>query len=457
MAENFDFIVVGGGSGGIAAARRAAEYGARVLLCEPNRLGGTCVNVGCVPKKVMWNAAQIQQALALSGDYGFQAPPQVQFNWQTLKTARDAYVSRLNQIYADNLATSGVRVLRAAAQLQGANTVQVGEQTVQCEHILLATGGKPVLPQIPGAELAITSDGFFDLPRQPMNALLIGAGYIAAELAGMLHSLGSRVTMLLRKDRLLRNFDNMLGDTLMTQMRAAGIDIRTGVSCSEVVRAGDGSLGYRAAEKGAAGENAEDSGYDCVLFAISRAPNVASLGLAKVDIAPQPNGFIAVDEFQNTGAAGIYAVGDITPNAQLTPVAIAAGRRLAERLFGNAPPRKLQLDNVASVVFSHPPIGSVGLSEQRAIEVYGKSRVQVYQNQFVNLRYAVGAHKPPSVVKLVTVDPQQKVVGCHVIGDGADEMLQGFAVALNLGATKADFDNTIAIHPTAAEELVTLR
>lgn len=460
MSENFDFIVIGGGSGGIAAARRAAEYGARTLLFESNRLGGTCVNVGCVPKKVMWNASQIHQALELSGDYGFQTTQQG-FDWPTLKTSRDAYINRLNQIYADNLDGSGVQVIRATASLQSHNTVQADGKTYQAKHILVASGSTPVLPPITGAELAITSDGFFELEKQPMKPLIIGAGYIATELAGLLHSLGSRVTMLLRKDKLLRAFDEVLGATLMEQMQQSGIDIRCGVSCNEIYKTSDGEFGYRA--EGADANEGEskysDSGYDCVLFAISRTANVDSLSLENAGIQSEKNknGLIEVDEFQNTKTKGIYAVGDVTPGAPLTPVAIAAGRRLADRIFGKQSKAKLVADIVPSVVFSHPPIGSIGLSEADAIAKYGEKKVKVYQSRFANMLYAVSEHKPETVMKLVTVEPKQKVVGCHVIGDGADEMLQGFAVAISMGATKADFDNTIAIHPTAAEELVTLR
>ena len=450
MTETCDFIVIGGGSGGIAAARRAAEYGARALLFEPGRLGGTCVNVGCVPKKVMWNASQIHAALELAGSYGFKVAQQG-FDWPAMKAARDVYVGRLNQIYADNLDTSGVRLIRAAASLRGRNSVEAGGQKYQAEHILIATGSKPTVPDVAGADLAITSDGFFELETRPLKPLLIGAGYIATELAGMLHGMGAEVTMLLRKDRLLRAFDSVLGDTVMAQMQQSGIDIRTGVLCREIYREGDGSLGYRATT----GDS--DSGYDCVIFAVSRHPNVAALELGNAGISTDRKGFIPVDEFQNTEAGGIYAVGDVTPSAALTPVAIAAGRHLAERIFGGQPEAKLDFDNIPTVVFSHPPIGTVGLSQERAIEAHGEEQIKVYQSRFVNMRYAVSEHKPPTVVKLITAGPREKVVGCHVIGEGADEMMQGFAVAVKMGATKADFDNTIAIHPTAAEELVTLR
>lgn len=462
--DRWDLIVIGGGSGGIAAARRAAEYGARVLLFEPGPLGGTCVNAGCVPKKVMWNASQIHQALDLASSYGFQVAQQG-FHWPTLKAARDGYVARLNRIYGENLAASGVHLVRAAARLHRRDSVEAAGRVYRAAHILIATGGKPVVPDIPGAELGITSDGFFQLETQPMRPLLIGAGYIATELAGMLRGMGSRVTMLLRKDKLLRAFDHVLGDTVMAQMRQDGIEIRTHTQCREIYRDEDGSLGYRAegsAESGASGASGDlnelsDSGYDCVIFAISRRPNVDEIALENAGLSPDPNHFIPVDEWQNTEVDGIHAVGDVTPATPLTPVAIAAGRRLADRLFGGQPEAKLDFDNIPTVVFSHPPIGTIGLSQSRACAVYGEENVRVYQSKFVNMRYAVGEHRPPTVVKLITAGSREKVVGCHVIGDGADEMMQGFAVALKMGASKRDFDDTIAIHPTASEELVTLR
>lgn len=450
MTNTHDFIVIGGGSGGIAAARRAAEYGARVLLLEPGRLGGTCVNVGCVPKKVMWNASQIHGALELAEEYGF-AVERRGFDWGTMKAARDAYVRRLNGIYAENLAASGVRLITTAARFREANAVEADGRVHAAKHILIATGGRPTVPDVPGAELAITSDGFFELAARPIKPLLIGAGYVATELAGMLHGMGGEVTMLLRKDRLLRAFDRTLGDTVMAQMRQSGVDIRTGVLCEALYRAADGSLGYRAVGGGS------DSGYDCVIFAVSRHPSTAGLGLNNAGIAPDRGGFVVVDEFQNTAAAGVYAVGDVTPATPLTPVAIAAGRHLADRLFGGRSEAKLDYDNIPTVVFSHPPIGTVGLSRERAAEVHGEENIKVYESRFVNMRYAVSEHKPPTVVKLITAGAEEKVVGCHVVGDGADEMMQGFAVAVKMGATKANFDNTVAIHPTAAEEFVTLR
>lgn len=450
MNADADFIVIGGGSGGIAAARRAAEHGARVLLFEPARLGGTCVNVGCVPKKVMWNAAQIREAVQLAGGYGIEARVE-SFDWASLKRARDAYVARLNQIYANNLDASGVQVVRAAAKFCARDAVQAGGKSYRAAHILIASGGRPSMPDLPGIEHAIDSDGFFELDAQPMRPLIIGAGYIATEIAGVLHALGSRVTMLLRKERLLRAFDHALGGAIMKQMRDSGVDIRCGVLCEEITRDAKGGLGFRA-------NNGEvcDHGFDCVLFAISRRPNTESLGLENAGVE-LGNGFVAVDAQQNTSAPGVYALGDVTAAAPLTPVAIAAARKLAARLFGGEKDARMDYENIPTVVFSHPPAGSVGMSEARAAEVHGAENIRAYQTEFVNMRYALGAHKPATVMKLVTVGADEKIIGCHIAGDGADEMLQGFAVAVKMGARKSDFDGTVAIHPTAAEELVTLR
>lgn len=449
MSKTYDFIVIGGGSGGIAGARRAAEHGASVLLIEYGPLGGTCVNVGCVPKKVMWNAAQVAETLQLAPDYGFGVE-NPGFQWQTIKSSRDAYVERLNGIYARNLDGSRVTVLRGIARFVSDHVVEVNGDRYQAPHILVATGGRPTVPSLPGAELGITSDGFFELENQPRNVMIIGAGYIATELAGVLHRLGSDVTMVLRKDKLLRTFDHTLHELVMEEMESAGVRIFRNVNLTGLNREADGSLGFC----DAGGDVI--SGFDCIIWAIGRHTNITPLKLDETGIALDGNGFIVVDEFQNTSVNGVYAVGDVTDRAPLTPVAIAAARRLAERLFNDRPDSKLDYDNIPTVVFSHPPIGTVGLTEMEARERYGDG-IKVYQSRFINMRYAVSGHKPPTVVKLITLGPEEKVIGCHVIGDGADEMMQGFAVAVRMGATKQDFDDTVAIHPTAAEELVTLR
>lgn len=448
MDRNYDLLVIGGGSGGIACARRAAAHGARVGLIESDRLGGTCVNVGCVPKKVMWNAATLAHELGLADDYGFDLTRRG-FDWQVLKYKRDAYVSRLNEIYQRNLELAEVDVIRGAAQFTASDTLEVAGHGYRARHILIATGGRPAIPDLPGAELGITSDGFFALEEQPRHVVIVGAGYIAVELAGVLHSLGSEVTLLLRREAFLRRFDASLRETLMEEMQNAGVNILSCTHMAGVARQGDGRLRLDSSH----GETIAD--VDCLVWAIGRTPNTASLGLERAGIETDTAGFIPTDAYQNTAAAGIYAVGDVTGRAALTPVAIAAGRRLADRLFDGRDGSRLDYENIPSVVFSHPPIGTVGLTEEEARERY--TDVRVYQSRFTNMRYAVSERKSPTVVKLVTVGEREKVVGIHAIGDGVDEIIQGFAVALKMGACKQDLDDTVAIHPTAAEELVTLR
>jgi len=446
----FDLLVIGGGSGGLAAAQRAAEYGARVALFEPARLGGTCVNVGCVPKKVMWNAAELAGALEHAPYYGFDVRV-AGHDWAKLKQGRDAYVARLNGIYQRNLDKKGITTVRAAVTFETPTQVvtTTGER-YGAKHIVIATGGGPKIPAVPCAELGITSDGFFELERLPKRVAVVGSGYIAVELAGVLHSLGSEVQVFVRRDSVLRHFDALLGEKLMAAMRASGIEIATGATPRALSKAG-----------GAITLEAEDGrrfeGLDEVLFAIGRAPHTASLALANAGVELDGEGFIVVDKYQNTSTAGIYAVGDVTGQAELTPVAIAAGRRLADRVFGGMRDRHLSYEVIPTVVFSHPPIGTVGLSESDARERFPNEPIKVYQSDFVSMFYALMDDKPRTAMKLVCVGADERVVGCHVIGLGADEMIQGFAVAVTMGARKRDFDDTIAIHPTSAEELVTMR
>ena len=447
---NYDFIVLGGGSGGLAAAQRAAEYGARVAVVESGRLGGTCVNVGCVPKKVMWNAAQLAHALEDAAGYGFSVTCHGH-DWAELKSGRDAYVKRLNGIYQRNMERKSIEWVRGAGRLEGRNRVATDcGDVLGAEHVLIATGGYPIIPDLPGAGLGITSDGFFELEALPRRTPVIGSGYIAVELAGVLRALGSEVAQLIRYDGVLRAFESELGRHLVEHMRTAGIDVITG-AVPESVLSGEGGLTVRTTD------GREFGGFDCLLWAIGRCPNTEALGLDGAGVATDRAGHVVVDAFQNTGANGVYAVGDVTGKAQLTPVAIAAGRRLADRLFGDQPDRRLSYENIPSVIFSHPPVGTVGLSEAQARERFGDEAVRVYRSKFVPMYNALTEHKPRTVMKLVTVGEDERVVGCHLIGAGADEMLQGFAVAVTMRATKADLDNTVAIHPTSAEELVTMR
>lgn len=446
---NYDYIVIGGGSGGIASARRAASYGAKTLLIESGRLGGTCVNVGCVPKKVMWNAAHLNAGLSLARDYGFKFG-ETTFDWPSLKQKRDAYIKRLNKVYARNLGGSGVDVVVGYGSFVRPNTIEVNAEQFSAEHILIATGGQPWVPDVPGAALGISSDGFFELEDLPKRTLVIGAGYIATELAGVLNALGSEVTMLLRKHQLLRTFDESLSSTVMQSMTNAGVDIQTCIQLAGLEQNADGSICALQADGGHCGH------FDSVIWAIGRRPNTQSLGLDHAGIETDSAGFIPVDDYQNTVVKGVKAVGDVTGAAQLTPVAIAAGRRLADRLFDGQSEAKLDFTLIPTVVFSHPPIGTIGLTEQQAVDQYGMADLKIYRSEFTNMLYAVSAHKSPTVMKLICQGENEKVVGCHVIGEGADEMLQGFAVAIKMGATKADFDATVAIHPTAAEEFVTM-
>ncbi|MBL1260331.1 MAG: glutathione-disulfide reductase [Thiotrichaceae bacterium] len=448
MTQHFDLIAIGGGSGGMAVARRAAEYGMKCVVIESGRLGGTCVNVGCVPKKVMWYAAQLSHALHDAPEYGFDAALTT-IDWPQLKLARDGYVERLNKIYARNLENSAVTMIAGHAAFASNNSVAVNGEVYGAEHIVVACGGRPTVPDIPGAEHGITSDGFFELASLPRRVAIVGSGYIAVELAGVLNALGSEVSLLLRRQHLLARFDVMLREELMEQMQDDGIRITTGVSLASIERTDDGTMMLHT-------DDGEMDGYDTLIWAIGRESKVAGLNLGAAGLSINDAGFIPVDPFQNSVVNGIYAIGDVTGQAALTPVAIAAGRQLADRLFAGKLDAKLDQSNIPSVVFSHPPIGTVGMTEDEAREQFGDD-VKVYQSRFVPMYYAITTRKPQSVMKLVTVGATEKVVGCHIIGDGADEILQGFAVAIKMGATKADFDRTLAIHPTSAEELVTMR
>ena len=446
--QTFDLICIGGGSGGLACAQRAAEYGAKTAVIESHRLGGTCVNVGCVPKKVMWNAAGIAMSLADAADYGFDVRVG-DSDWSMLKHKRDAYIVRLNGIYARNLAAKGVTHVHGTARFIDAHTVEVEAQRLSAPHIVIATGGIPTVPHLPGAELGITSDGFFALERRPPRVAIVGSGYIATELAGAFHELGSQVELFIRKDHLLTHFDAMLGKSLMRETRAQGMIIHEHVVPAALEeRSGHKTL--------VAADGRAFEGFDCVLWAIGRSANVAQLNLPSIAVALDPNDFVLTDEFQNTSVSGVYAVGDVTGRAALTPVAIAAGRRLGDRLFDGQTERRLDYNLIATVVFTHPPIGTVGMSESEARCVYGDA-VKVYVSDFTPMYHALTTRKSHTDMKLVCVGPEQKIVGCHVIGAGADEMMQGFAVAIRLGATKQDFDDTVAIHPTSSEELVTMR
>ncbi|HET8551055.1 MAG TPA: glutathione-disulfide reductase [Gammaproteobacteria bacterium] len=449
MTKQYDLIAIGGGSGGLAAAQRAAEYGAHAAVIEAGRLGGTCVNVGCVPKKVMWNAASLAHAIHDAGQYGF-AVDHSALHWPTLKLKRDAYIERLNGVYESNLAKRNVDLIRGTARFVDAHTVEVNGEQLSARHIIIATGGKPRWPDIPGAELGITSDGFFELEDRPQRVYIAGAGYISVELSGVLRALGAEVVHAVRYDGPLRDSDELIRDTLCTEIRRQGIDLQTHTIGASVARADDGTLTVTTLT------GRELTGFDCVLWAIGREPNVAALDLPAAGVELTDDGHVVADGYQNTNVEGIFAIGDVTGQADLTPVAIAAGRRLSDRLFGGKPDRHLDYRNIPTVIFSHPPIGRVGLTENEARAAYGDD-IKVYRTRFTPMYYAMTDDKPQAAMKLITAGADEKIIGCHLIGPGSDEMLQGFAVAIGMGATKADFDDTVAIHPTSAEELVTLR
>ena len=396
----------------------------------------------------MWYAAEIASSLGAAGDYGFDVAVGGH-DFGALRRRRDAYIARLNGIYANNLDKKGIRHIAEPGRLSGPGVVlDASGNEYRAPQIIIATGGRPRWPDIPGQEFGIDSDGFFRLESLPGRTAVIGSGYIAVELAGVLHALGSRVSLFVRKDSVLRNFDAMLSQELMAQMAESGIEIVTGAVPAGILRQNALTLETEAATR--------YSGFDRILFAIGRSPNTDGIGLDSVGIELGPDGHIVVDEWQQTAEPGIYAIGDVIGQAELTPVAIAAGRRLSDRVFGGQAERKLDYSLIPTVIFSHPPIGTIGLTEAEA-ETRFPGQVRVYQSRFVGMFNAITTARPRTAMKLVVAGSDETVVGCHVIGPGADEMMQGFAVAMLLGATKKDFDDTIAIHPTSAEELVTMR
>jgi glutathione reductase (NADPH) len=448
LAGEYDLLVIGGGSGGLAYAQRAAEYGARAGVIEYGPLGGTCVNVGCVPKKVMWYAAETRHHLDHAADYGFGVDVDGH-DWASLKARRDAYVTRLNGIYENNLERRGVDFIQGAAHFVDPHTLAVNDQHFRADRIAIATGGRPMVPDIPGAGHGIVSDGFFTLEERPQRVLIAGSGYIAVELGGVFNALGSDVNIVVRKEGIVRSFDAMLGEEVMRAMQNSGIRFDTRVIPASVEKHDDGLI--------MSSEDGRRFGpVDCVLWAIGREPNSDTLALDAAGVKTDEQGFIPVDKFQTTNVEHIFAIGDVTGAQALTPVAIAAGRRLADRIYGKMEGRHLDYRLVPTVIFSHPPMGTIGMTEAEARAEHGDA-VKVYLSRFTAMYYALGEKKQTSVMKLITAGNDERIVGCHVIGDGADEMMQGFAVAIRMGATKQDFDDTVAIHPTSAEEFVTMR
>ena len=450
MVKKYDYIVIGGGSGGIASANRAAMHGAKVILFEGKEVGGTCVNVGCVPKKVMWYGAQVAETLhRYAGEYGFDVTIN-KFDFATLKANRQAYIDRIHGSYERGFDNNGVERVYEYARFVDPHTVEVAGERYTAPHILIATGGHALYPNIPGSEYGITSDGFFELDEVPKRTAVIGAGYIAVEVAGVLNALGSDTHLFVRKDRPLRTFDKDIVDVLVDEMAKSGPTLHTHANVTEVVKNADDSLTISF-------DNGETITVDCLIWTIGRAANTSGFGLEKTGVKLTEKGTIYSDEFENTSVPGIYALGDVTGKLDLTPVAVKAGRQLSERLFNNKADAKLDYTDVATVVFSHPVIGSVGLTEEKAIAKYGAENIKVYKSSFTPMYTALGDNRQPSTMKLVTLGEDEKIIGLHGIGYGVDEMIQGFSVAIKMGATKADFDNTVAIHPTGSEEFVTMR
>lgn len=448
--HDYDLVVIGGGSGGLAGAFRAASHGARVALLEPGEFGGTCVNVGCVPKKAMWLAAELAQRIDLASRMGFDLPAP-RLDWPEFIVHRQRYIAGIHDSYRKRLDAAGIVHLPCRGRLVDAHTVETHQGLrVTAAHVLIATGGTPKRPDLPGAELGLTSDDFFTLRAAPGRVAIIGGGYIAVELAGVLQSLGSKVDMFVRGSRLLESFDVELTDELAENLRQHGIRCHFAREALALERADDRRIGVvdRSGRSGDA--------FDSVIFATGRAPCSHGMGLEHLGVELDRDGFIVVDDFQDTRTAGVHAVGDVSSRLALTPVAIAAARRLMDRLFGGQAGARLDYEDVATVVFSHPPLGKVGLNEAEARRIHGDA-VKVYRARFRPMLHALADSPQRSLFKLVCAGEDERVVGIHLLGEGADEMLQGFAVALKKGIVKRDLDDTMAIHPTSAEEVVLMR
>jgi glutathione reductase (NADPH) len=448
VPKECDYLVIGIGSGGIASARRAAKHGAKVIAIESKRMGGTCVNVGCVPKKITWNAAAIAETFKDARAYGFKDYEQPTFDWPYFKRKRDAYVKRLNGIYENNLNRDKIEHIKGRAKFVGPNEVEValedgGTQNIKGQKILIATGGRPKLSNIPGAELCIDSDGFFDLEDRPKSIATSGAGYIGVEMSGMLHALGSDVHFFIRGQKLLRTFDPLIQDTVTKEYERQGVTLYKGSEITKVEDIGNGMKRVTYQEMESKKESTIE--VECVLFATGRDPEIEDLHVKQLGLKLNEKNHIMTDEYQNTNLSNIYAIGDVSDRGfELTPVAIASGRRLSDRLFGGKPDAHLEYSNIPSVVFAHPEIGSIGLTEPEARKKYG-DKVKIYQTQFTGMYYAMMEQedKGPTAYKIICVGDNEKVVGLHILGQGSSEILQGFGVAIKMGATKQDFDNCV--------------
>ncbi|MEI9983124.1 MAG: glutathione-disulfide reductase [Aliidongia sp.] len=444
-AYDFDLFTLGAGSGGVAGSRRAAIYGARVGIAESVRVGGTCVLRGCVPKKLLVYAAHFADDFADAAGYGWTVP-EPSFDWPALIERKNRELDRLNGIYLKLLADTGVKLFEGRARLLDAHTIEIGPTRVTAERIMIATGGHPVLPAVPGIKHAITSNEALDLPQLPRRIVIVGGGYIAVEFAGIFHALGVEVTLLCRSDGVLRGFDEDVRTTLLQELRGRGIAVRTGTNVTKIQKTAPG-IALTTLQ-------GDEIATDIVMYATGRAPNTRGLGLEELGILLNENGAILVDEWSETAVPGIYAVGDATDRINLTPVAIAEARALAETHF-NANPTKFDRMCVPSAVFSSPPVATVGLTEEEARRCL--SAVDIYRTRFRPMKHTLSGREERVMMKLVVERASDKVVGCHMVGPDAAEIIQGVAIAVKCGATKRQFDQTVGIHPTTAEEFVTMR
>jgi len=443
---DFDLFTIGAGSGGVASSRRAGSHGAKVAICEEDRVGGTCVLRGCVPKKLLVYGAHFRHDFEDAAGFGWSVP-EPKLDWKKLQAAKDKELDRLNGVYKRLLRDSGVQLIEGRGRIVDPHTVEVAGQRYTAAHILVSTGSRPFLPEMPGIEHVLTSDGALNLKELPRRIIIVGGGYIAVEFAGIFNALGVKVTVLIRGDTVLRGFDDDVRAFLTQELRKKGVDIRSEVFVRDIEKRPDGTLSLLTRM----GDTLEA---DAVMFATGRVPNTQGVGLEEVGVKLNARGAIAVDEGSRTSVEGIYAVGDVTDRLNLTPVAIAEGRALAETLFNNNP-LKMDHSGVPSAVFSQPPVATVGLSELEARKLHGA--VDVYASSFRPMKHTLSGRDERSMMKVIVERASNRVLGFHMVGADAPEIVQGLAVALKCGVTKKQLDSTVGIHPTAAEEFVTLR
>jgi glutathione reductase (NADPH) len=445
MDFDYDLFVIGAGSGGVRASRIASSLGARVAVAEEYRVGGTCVIRGCVPKKLMVYASHFAEDFELARGFGWSVG-ETSFDWKSFIARKDAEIDRLNGLYIKTLEGAGVEIIDGRAVVTGPNSVRVGEREITAKTILVATGGWPHMPDVPGIEHAITSNEAFHLEEQPKHIVIVGGGYIAVEFAGIFRGMGSDVSLLYRSEQILRGFDDDLRERLNTEMRRKGIDVRTGTNITRIEKL---ARGVRLTLTDGSTLDA-----DAVMYATGRVPNTKGLGLESAGVEMGEGGAVKVDAYSKTSVDSIYAVGDVTDRAALTPVAIKEGHAFALTVFGGTP-MAAEHDAIPTAVFSQPPIGTVGLTEAEAKAKYGD--ITVYTSDFKPMKHTLGGSEERAFTKLIVDKDSDRVVGAHMIGADAGEIIQGIGIAVKAGLTKAQFDATVAVHPSSAEEFVLMR